>query len=60
MSLTLSNNLTGSTVREINAMTRNANILGTSMINGLFRISWGIAINLNMGYSDMYKLYNPQ
>jgi flagellin-like hook-associated protein FlgL len=34
MALTLSNNLTGSTSREVNSMTRNASILGTSMTTG--------------------------
>jgi len=34
MSLTLSNNLTGATAREINAATRNASLLGASMTTG--------------------------
>jgi hypothetical protein len=27
---------------------------------GLFRISWDVAINVNMGYSVIGKIYNPQ
>ncbi|MDP5083456.1 MAG: hypothetical protein NWP61_04370 [Rickettsiaceae bacterium] len=34
MALTLSNNLTGTTAREVNAATRNASILGASMTTG--------------------------
>jgi hypothetical protein len=26
----------------------------------LFRISWDVAINVNMGYSVIGKIYNPQ
>ncbi len=28
--------------------------------NWLFRISWDVAINVNMGYSVIGKIYNPQ